>query len=123
MITALLTKMKKGTLVCITAAAIVAISPNLFAQKGKNAIQIGTAKSVAQKFLEEKSTYARGYMMSIQTPETTLPLVINSHTDGGIRGSIIGIPNSNVFLNFVNNKVEGKVILPSEKKAYHYFSD
>lgn len=123
MITELLSRMKKGTLTCITVASILAISPNLFAQKGKNAIQIGTAKTFVQHLLEEKSATARGYMMRIQTTESSLPLVINLHTSDGIGGGIVGVPTSSVFFDFINNKVEGKVILPSQEKAYNYYSD
>jgi hypothetical protein len=122
MITTLLTSMKKGTLMCMTVASIASIGPNLFAQNGKNAVQIGTIKSLSQHFLDEQSTAARGNM-TIQTSESTLPLVINLHTAEGFGGGISGIPNSNVFFDFTNNKVTGKVILPSEKKAYTYYSD
>ena len=61
--------------------------------------------------------------MRIQTTESSLPLVINLHTSDGIGGGIVGVPTSSVFFDFINNKVEGKVILPSQEKAYNYYSD
>lgn len=61
--------------------------------------------------------------MFIQTTEAILPLVINSQTSEGIRGGIQGIPGSNVFFDFKNNKVQGKIILPSQKEAYNYYTD
>lgn len=123
MITELLTGMKKGMITCMTATAIVAFGPNLLAQQSKNAIQIGTAKSFAHRFSEEGSLNARGSAISIQTTETTLPLIINSYTAEGIRGGIQGSPNSTIFFDFKNNSVEGKVILLAEKKAYNYYTD
>jgi len=123
MISELLTGTKKGMITYFTAIAIVASVTASFAQKGKNAIQIGTATSFAHQFSEEAAIHARGSNMSIQTTESILPLVIHSSSSQGFSGEIRGISNSNVFFDFANNKVAGKVILMAEKKAYNYYTD
>jgi hypothetical protein len=96
-------------------------SQGLFAQQGNNAVKIGTAQAFAQQLLETKS--ANRSSLTIQTTESALPLVINVNTAEGIRGGVEGHSASNVFFDFVNNKIEGKVILTDEKKAYNYFTD
>lgn len=116
----LLKKIRSGSILCISSVAILA-SHGLFAQQGSNTIKIGTKQAFAQHLLEAKSTGRSA--VTIQTTESTLPLVINVNTPEGIRGGIEGIPASNVFFDFVDNKIEGKVILTKEKKAYNYFTD
>ena len=116
----LLNKIRTGTFMCISSVAIFA-SPGLFAQQGQNVIKIGTAQALA-KHLQEAKLNERS-SITIQTTESTLPLVINVNTADRIIGGIEGKAGSNVFFDFVNGKIEGKVILNNEKKAYHYFSD
>src|SRR3954471_2475056 len=117
MIKSLLKKLKKSTLLCMTATAIVALSSSVFAQRD-NTLQLGKANAFAQKFLAEQSG-----SMTIQTTESALPVFINVNNAEGIRGGVVGISDANFFLDIVNNNVEGKLIIPSQKKAFNYFTD
>jgi hypothetical protein len=116
----LLKKFRNGSIVLISSMTLLA-SHGLLAQQGNNAVKIGTAHAFAQQLLEVKS--ASRSSLTIQTTESTLPLVINVNTSEGIRGGIEGHSASNVFFDFINDKIEGKVILTKEKKAYNYFTD
>ncbi len=118
----LLKKMKTGSFFSITLVVLTALSTDLFAQQGKNIIKIGSATAFAQNFLNTKSQYSRTSLI-IPTTESQLPVVINVVTTEGIRGTIAGDPSSNFFIDYINGKLQGKVVLPAVKKAYNYFSD
>jgi hypothetical protein len=120
MIKSLLQKTKKSNVLVVT-SAILTLSSGVFAQSG-NTIQLGKANAFAQKFLTEQSSSEKS-SLSIETTESTLPVFINVNNDKGIRGGIVGIADANFFLDIVDNKVEGKLIIPSQKKAFNYFTD
>jgi hypothetical protein len=61
--------------------------------------------------------------LQIQTTDSNLSLLVNVRTTNGIRGEIAGVPVSNAFFDFSSGAVDGKILLPNEKKAYHYYSD
>lgn len=103
------------------AMCMTAITP-LFAQQGKNALRIGNVEAFTQNFLNNKSLIHASSLI-IPTSDSQLPVVINLVTGNGVRGKIKGHPTSNVFIDQVNGKIKGKVIIPDEKKAYNYFSD
>jgi hypothetical protein len=116
----LLRKIKTNLFFCL-ALCTTAISP-LIAQQGKNAMKIGSASAFAQNFLNNKSLIKASSLI-IPTTEAQLPIVINVVTAEGIRGKIKGHPASNLFIDYVNGKIQGKLIIPDERKAYNYFSD
>jgi hypothetical protein len=93
-----------------------------FAQQGKNAVRIGSTEAFAQNFLNNKALINAGSLI-IPTTESQLPVAIHVVTKEGIRGKIQGYSTSNVFIDYINGKIQGKVIIPDEKKAYNYFSD
>lgn len=119
MLKSLLTNIKTGTFLCSFVAAI-AVCPGLFAQN-QNALVIGKVSSFVQQL---KQTEANGRTsLQLQTTDASLPIVINVRTENGIRGQVANHPSSNAFFDFSATQLDGKVILPAEKKAYHYYSD
>jgi hypothetical protein len=106
----------------MTIACMLANCPGLSAQQRKNALKIGSAAAFAQNFLNNKSLI-NSTSLIIPTTEAQLPVVIKVVTAKGIKGKIQGHPASNIFIDYVNGKIQGKVIIPDEKKAYNYFSD
>lgn len=116
----ILLSMKAGTYLCIWVAAIV-VCPGLFAQSGKNTIALGRITSFIQQLTSIETTTRNTFQ--IQTTELPLSLVIDVKTAQGISGEVAGIPTSNVFFDFSSNHFEGKIIIPTEKKAFHYYSD
>jgi hypothetical protein len=118
----LLKNIKKSAFSFIAMVCFTAISSSLLAQQGKNALRIGSAEAFAQNFLNNKSLIKASSLI-IPTTEAPLPIVINVVTAKGIRGRVKGKPTSNIFIDYVNGKIDGKVIIPEEKKAYNYFSD
>lgn len=116
----LLKKNSAVTFMC-TASLTIVMSHGSLAQQAENAIKISTIQSFSQ-YLQEAQMNTRS-SLTIQTTESTLPLSINSTTSDEIRGGIDGNVSSNAFFHIADGKVEGKVILTKEKKAYNYFSD
>jgi hypothetical protein len=117
----LLRKIKPSVFFYLTILCLTSIRP-AFAQQGKNAMKIGSADAFAQNFLNNKALINAGSLI-IPTTESLLPVSIHVVTTEGIRGKIQGHPTSNVFIDYINGKIQGKVIIPDEKKAYNYFSD
>lgn len=120
MLRSLLPYLKTGTFLCIWAASIVA-GPGLFAQKSNDALAIGETSFFIQQLVQ---TEINGRStLQIQTTDSNLSLLVNVRTTNGIRGEIAGVPVSNAFFDFSSGAVDGKILLPNEKKAYHYYSD
>jgi hypothetical protein len=114
-------KIKSYAFFCTVILCLIVIQP-AFAQQGKNVMRIGSTEAFIQNFLNNKSMINTGSLI-IPTTDSQLPVVIHVVTAEGIRGKIQGHPTSNVFIDYVNGKIRGKVIIPDEKKAYNYFSD
>jgi hypothetical protein len=114
-------KIRANRFLCIAIVYLLIIH-TAFAQHGKNAMRIGSTEAFAQNFLNNKALINAGSLI-IPTTESSLPVIIHVVTAKGIRGKIQGHPASNVFIDYADGKIQGKVIIPDERKAYNYFSD
>lgn len=120
MLKSLLTVMKTGTCLCIWVTTIV-VCPGSFAQSRKIPLEIGNLTSFIQQLTFSEAN-ARS-PLQIQTTESTLALIIHIKTNQLVRGEIAGSAASNAFFDFSPTQLDGKIILPLEKKAYHYYSN
>jgi hypothetical protein len=113
--TSVFSGLSRKILVCIF---IFGLSLTAFAQK--DAVRIGT---VAGFYESLKTTDAS---KSLRT-EKSGDLVVHSSQKKGtkelITGKVSGREKSIVHLTFSGSEVNGKIIIPEEKKAYRYFSE
>ena len=111
-----------------TAAAVISFSSLGLAQHDHEEHSPVKLGSVSEFYSSVTIKNARGgNEKSIPTSEAPLSAVINVNTSSNgtetIIGEVKGSAGSNVFFTVKNGQLEGTAVIPSEEKAYEYYSD
>jgi hypothetical protein len=73
------------------------------------------------------STNKQNRSKKIEKSNSNHSFVINSTTKNGLQevltGEVLNDENSVVYFNYHNNSINGKVIIPSQKKAFKYYTE
>jgi hypothetical protein len=120
-------------LTCAFTAALLLLcltSNTVFAQKVK---KLGKVKDFHSKVSFSDAAAPKAgiktgkKIQTLQTSESTVNATINvsKHENGTetIIGEVAGSKGSAVYFNFRDGKVNGRTILPDQKKSYHYSTD
>ena len=113
---------KKTSMQLLSAVLLFSFTLTTFAQSAKQSKKIGSVTEVYQQL---SSTVANGKqnIKSLETTIAALPVVIEVNKPEYIMGKIEGNQTSSVFFDFVDGKLEGKVVIPNQRKAYNYYTD